>query len=155
MFRIFQSVISIPANTMYKAGSAMKTGMGVVLNPATLTASFPAAMQGTGVSIVDKERIPVGRNAGRNDMRDYDVEFTTIAEDEMVKAFNLVAMLGSFGTDQYSDAGLTIGNRVAVDTDGLWKRSTVPSIYVYEGMYDDAGNQLMKIKVADSVASNA
>lgn len=154
MLRVFQNVISNPANTMYAADVAMKTGMGVVRDTAEMTVAFPKAEAGHGISFVDKERIPVGRNAGRNDMSDYDEEFINVAKDEMVKLFNGVAMLTVFGTDQFA-AGIADGDRVAVGTDGVWKKATVPSIYIGDKKYDDAGHELLQISVAEVAESNS
>jgi hypothetical protein len=157
MFRIFQTVISTPANTMYSAASAMKTGMGVVINPTTMTAGFPAAMAGSGISIVDKERIPTGRDAGRTDLSDYSDEFNTHAEGDMLKLHNGLAALTVFGTDQFVATNLQPGDRIAVNPQGMWARATagVQSIYIFDKFYDDAGNQLAQIRVADNAAANA
>ena len=152
MLRTFQTVISTPANTMYSADAAMKTGMGVVVDPSTMTAGFPAAEMGAGVYLVDKERIPVGVNAGRSDMSDYDPEFINVAAGEMINLFHYPAGTGVFGTDQFDDAGLADGDRVAVGVDGLWRLAGVPSIYIFDKKYDDNGHELLQIRVSDFIA---
>jgi len=140
---------------MYSADAEMKTGMGVVRDVETMTAGLPTAEAGVGVSLVDKERIPTGRDAGRNDLSDYHDEFVNVAAGEMVNLYNFVNMLSVFGTDQYNDAGLQSGDRVAVGTDGKWKKATVASLYVFDKKYDDAGHELLQISVADTAEKNA
>jgi len=153
MLRRFQDIISTPANTMYRAETDMKTGMGVVIDPVTMIASLPAAEMGAGFFVVDKERIATGINAGSNDLSDYYYEFVTIKAGEMVKLYAFVNQLSVFGTDQYDEATVFVeGGRVAVDANGLWVPAAVPSRYVFDKKYDDAGHELLQISVSDHIA---
>ena len=154
MLRTFTDVNSTPAPAYYKASVAMTTGMGVVTDEASLTVGFPASEAGSGISLVDKERIPTGINTARGELSDYDDNFVNVVADEFVKLRNYVAGLSGFGTDQFDATGLAVNDRVAVGTDGKWKKATVPSIYIYVGPYNDNGHNLIQIKVADAIDSN-
>lgn len=153
MLRTFQATLNTPANTMYKADAAMKTGMAVVDNYEDKTVGFPAAEQGVNLKFVDKERVPTGLNAGRGDMSDYDLDFIDIAKDEDVKT---IAYLPGdvFGTDQYVD-GLVVNDMLAAGTDGKMKKATGDSVYQFTGNYDDNGHTLARVAVLHVSAKNS
>jgi hypothetical protein len=154
MLRTFIDVNSTPALTTHKSTMVAVTGMGVVVDDANRTVSFPTAQAGSGISLLDKERIPTGINTARGEMSDYDEDFVTIAVDEFVKLRNYVPSLGQFGTDQFVAGTYAAGDRVAVGTDGKWLRATVPSLFQFVQMYNDNGHSLMWIKTADALGSN-
>lgn len=156
MLREFQTILDKNVDSTYKAEVAMKTGMGVLKDFANKTAEFPAAETAEGIFLVDKERVPTGTDCARGDMSDYDKAFTDVAANEFVKLPTYVAG-EAFGTDQFVSAGLTAGNRVAVGTDGKWKKAgaSISSRYVYTGIHSDAGNTLARIEVAGEAKVNA
>lgn len=156
MLRIFQATLNTPANAMYKAVEAMKTGMAVTENYAGRTVGLPEEESGVNLLFVDKERMPTGLNAGRGDMSDYDPNFTEIGEDEPVKV--IAFQQGDiFGTDQYTDAELETGDMLAAGVDGRLKKaeSDTESVYRYTGTYNDNGHTLARVAVLHTAAKNA
>ena len=148
-----------PADTMHKAKVAMVTGMGVV-RADTKTGkevTLPSAETVANIEIVNKERIPTGYNAARQDMSDYDIDFTNISIGEFVK---LEVFTGGekFATDQFKADDFSgdpeLGFAMSVGTDGKWQKSTKDaSKYVYAGTMNDNGHKLVMVEVmADAVA---
>lgn len=145
---------------MHKAKVAMVTGMAVVKKDTTteklveLTSDEAVA----DIFFVDKERIPSGCNAAAGDMSDYSEEFVNVKVNEFV-TLDRYAPGERFGTDQYDDT--TINKSVAIDTrvsfkNGKAMKSTsLESIYVFKGMYDDNGHMLAVIEVSDTAKANS
>lgn len=139
----------------YKADVAMATGMAVVKNRADKTAELPAKETADNLFFVQKQRIPTGRNAGVAEHSDYDTEFNTVAQGELVtlpqydrgETFAIDAVTGL--TDADKDKVLAAG------TDGKLKVATIPSRYLYCGEYNDAGHKLAKIEVLETAITNS
>ena len=109
MLRELQVTKDKPANSMYKSGEEkIMTGMAVVKNETNKTFEFASAETAADLFFVDKERVPSGINAARGDMSDYDLDFTTLAENEFGK---LIAYYPGerFAVDQYVESDLEIG----------------------------------------------
>lgn len=156
MLREFKAGIGKVVHTDYKANSAMKTGMVVVLDENTKEAKFPAAPTADGLYFVDKERVPTGYNTARGDMSDYDENFINVEAGEFVKLKNYRED-AVIGVDCKGSAAPTAGNVVAAGTDGklIDAPDTVPSRYLYLGDVLDNGHTLMKIKVLDAPIKNS
>ncbi len=146
-----------PKDTMRKAGVDMVTGMGVV-KAENKTVVFPTAETATNVYVATKERIPTGLNCSRTDMSDYDKDFVNIKSGEPM-GLERYTDGEKFATDQYVAAdfaeGVADGFAVSVGTDGLWKKATVASKYVYAGPHDDNGHRLVMIRVENEAVTNA
>lgn len=155
MLRELQVTMNKPANAMYKAGEAkIITGMAVVKNETNKTFEFASAETASDIYFVDKERVPSGLNAAREDMSDYDEDFASLKEGEPGK---LIAYYAGerLATDQYVDTDLADGVRVAAGTDGKIKKATVASRYIFKGFYDDTGHKLAIVEVSDAAVTNA
>ena len=126
-----------PKDTMHKAKVAMVTGMGVVKEDTknTKEVKLPTAETTTNICLVTKERIPTGINAARQEMSDYDDDFTSVKIGEFV------------GLEVYTD-GEKFG------TDGKWQKATKgTSRYVFAGTMKDNGHKLVLVEVvADAVS---
>ena len=157
MLRDFQNTLNKPVDSMYKAEVAMNTGMGVVKDYANKTVGFPEAETADGIYLVNKERVPVGTDTARGDMSDYDKAFTEVKAGEFIKLQSYDNQNEAFGTDQYLATDLDSGVRVAVGTDGKWKKATatVASRFVFTNTYSDAGHTLARIEVVNEAAKNA
>lgn len=156
MLRELQVTKDKPANSMLKSGEVkIMTGMGVVKDDKNGTFVFPAEVTATDIFFVDKERIPKGTNAGLVNMSDYHEDFTVLEEGEFGKVIAYYAG-ERIATDQFDTAldDESIGKRVAIGKDGIVTLATVPSKYIFKGLYDDAGHTLAIIEVGD-VATNA
>lgn len=155
MLREFQSKIGKNVPAQYKAKTAMKTGMGVIIDRATGEVKFPTAATASEIYVVNKARIPTGVNCSRADMSDYDDNFVNITEGEFVK-LETYTNPESFGTDQKGKTA-TKGKVLAIGTDGLWTdaAATVASKYLYADDYVDNGHTLIKIDVLDEAIKNA
>lgn len=157
MLRELQVTKDKPANSMYKSGEEkIMTGMAVVKNETNKTFEFASAETAADLFFVDKERVPSGINAARGDMSDYDLDFTTLAENEFGK---LIAYYPGerFAVDQYVESNLVAGVRVSAGADGKLKKATgtVDSKYVFKEFIDDNGHKLAVIEVSDTPAKNA
>lgn len=148
-----------PKDTMHKAKVAMVTGMGVVIDGATV--ALPTAETATNLYFVTKERVPSGVNAARTDMSDYDEDFTKIAKDEFV-GLERYTDGEKFATDQFKAAdftdGAVAGFAVSVGADGkIMKatKTTVPSKYVFDGFHNDNGHKLVMVRVETDAVTNA
>ena len=143
------------AETTYAAASALKTGMGVVKN-IDGTCSIPSSPTSKNIFLVDKERVPTGINAGKTYLSDYEAEFNTVAEDELVK-LNEYAFGEKFATSEFAGAlqDSDKGKTLEVGTDGKWAVATAASIYRFEGFYMDAAtHKLAKIAVLKDAVAN-
>lgn len=155
MLRELQVTMNKPANSMYKAGEEkIFTGMAVVKNEANKTFEFAGTETATDLYWVDKEKVPSGTNAARENMSDYDADFTTLHEDEFGKLITYYAG-ERIATDQYVETGLVIGDRVSAGVDGKIIKATIPSRYIFKGFFDDNGNKLAIVEVSDTATSNA
>lgn len=155
MIRELQVVLNKNINAMYKAGEALVTGMGVVIDHTTKTANLPAAETADEIYFVNKERIPTGLYAGMTDLSDYDEHYTNIATGEPVKLIKPLAG-ERYGVDQF-DEDIEEDDRLAVDDKGIWVKAGagIKSVYVCAGTQNDAGNTLAIIAVNDTAAANA
>lgn len=155
MLRELQVTMNKPANAMYKSGEEkIITGMAVVKNEANKTFEFVSAETAADLFFVDKERIPTGINAARADMSDYDEDFVTLKEGEFGKL--IAYYVGErFAVDQYDEAGLVEGVRVAAGTKGKLVKASVASRYIFKGFFDDNGHKLAVIEVSDTAVANA
>lgn len=157
MLRNLQIKPNKPVDTTYKSSETlMITDMGVVKDYADKTVGFPAAETADNVYMVDKERIPTGINAGRTDMSDYDPEFNEIKKDELIKLHEPESNERR-ATDQCVTAGLAVGDRLVVGTDGKWKKATntVNSKYIYAGNHTSDGKTLAIIEITQEPGKNA
>lgn len=155
MLRELQVTMNKPANTMYKAGEEkVTTGMAVIKNGSNKTFVFAPEEVASDLFFVDKERIPTGVNAAKENMSDYDADFVTINENEPGK---LIAFYAGerIATDQYVDTGLIDGVRVSANNKGQLIKATVASRYIFKGFYTDNGHKLAIIEVSDTAESNA
>lgn len=157
MLRELQTTLNKPANAMHKATAKVVTGMGVVKKDSDLTFALPTAESAADIFWVDKERIATtGLNQVRQNVSDYDEDFTNVAVGEYAKL--IAYYVGErFATDQYVETGLADGVRVAVGTDGkvVKAANTTTSKYVFKGFQNDAGHKLAIIEVSDTPAKNA
>jgi hypothetical protein len=143
-----------PKDTMHKAAVDMVTGMGIVITSST-TVDLPTEETASNIYVATKERIPTGLNAARTDMSDYDDDFVKIAKDELI-GLERYTDGEKFATDQYVAADFgddaVAGFGVSVGTDGLWKKATVSSKYIFDGIHNDNGHRLVMVRVeADAV----
>ena len=157
MLRELQVTKDKPANSMYKSGEEkIVTGMAVVKNETNKTFEFASAETAADLFFVDKERVPSGINAARDDMSDYDQDFTTLKENEFGKL--IAYYVGErFAVDQYVESGLEVGVRVSANANGqlIKATGTVDSKYVFKGFYDDNGHKLAIIEVSDTPTKNS
>lgn len=144
---------AVPAS--YVAAADLSTGMGVVLDDSDNSAKFPSTATADMIYFVDKERVPVGANAARTDMSDYDVDFNTYVAGQVVKVKKYNPR-DVFGTDAKGTAA-TKGKVLTVGTDGLLvdAGAGVKSRYRYVDDVIDNGHKLMKIMVLDEPVENA
>jgi len=157
MLRNLQIKPNKPVVTTYKAEAQMVTGMGVVKDYANNTVKFPTAETADNIYIVDKEKYATGMYAGNEgNMSDYDTQFTTIAENELVKLHEPESGERR-ATDQYVSTGLTAGAAMSVGTDGKWKKATaaLKSRYIYAGTHTSDGHTLAIIEIVNEPIANA
>ena len=148
MLRELQTILNKPASSQYKsAEDGVMTGMGVVKKSEN-TFGYAGTATAADVFLVDKERIPVGINASRKDMSDYEDDFVKVGNGEYAK---LIAYHAGerFATDQYTGT-LNAEDRLEVGADGKWVKATGVSKYVYKGEYSDNGHVLALIEVSDT-----
>lgn len=143
-------------DAMHKAKVAMVTGMAVVKEDTASEKLVNIVAEETVADIffVDKERVPSGANCAKGDMSDYDEDFVNIKVNEMVSLDKYHAG-EKFGTDQFVVADFTaetaIGTRVSFK-EGKAVKATIPSPYVFKGLYNDNGHMLVQIEVSDVLA---
>lgn len=141
-----------------KAGAAVATGMGVVVDRATKTFALPAAATSSEIFVVHKERIPTGVYAGIENLSDYFEQFNSVAQNELAPLWKYEAG-DVFAVDQYASAlaDADKGKRVLVGTDGKWAvaTSTATSQYKFVDWYMDNGHKLAKIEVCDVAIANS
>lgn len=157
MLRDLQANVGKVKNTMFKSAAKMVTGAAVVKDHTDMTFGFPEAATAENLFFVTKERIPTGINAGRGDMSDYDDDFVNIAEGEFC-GLEQYTKGERFATDQYTKGDLAVGDVVMADTTGKLVKATattVKSIYMYVGEYDDVGHTLAMIEVLDTPVANS
>lgn len=157
MLRELQVIIGKPAVSSYKAGEeTITTGMAVVKNETDKTFEFASAETAADLYFVDKERIPTGINAARENMSDYDADFTTLVEGDFGKLINYLPG-ERFATDAYVETGIVAGVRLSANTAGkiVKAATTVASKYVCGGFYTDNGHNLVIVEVSDTVGKNA
>lgn len=152
MLRDIRTLFDKPVPTSYKAAAEFKTGMAVVLNDADNAAQFAEAATSANLWFVDKERIPTGVNAGRQNLSDYEAEYVTVYAGDMVKLKKYLPG-DEFATDAKGSA--TIGKTVEVGADGLLADAASASPYLYVADYNDNGHVLMLIRVLDTPVANA
>lgn len=149
-----------PKDTMHKAKVEMKTGMGVVLADtiSTKEVKLPEAETAANLYFVTKERIPTGINTARKEMSDYDDDFVKIAAGEFIGLEKYVPG-EKFAVDQYAAADFgddaEAGFAISVGTDGLLKKATVASKYIYAGIHNDNGHRLVMVEVMSDDVTNA
>lgn len=155
MLRELQVTMNKPANSMYKAGEEIiNTGMAVIKNEGSKTFEFASAETASDLFFVDKERVPSGINASRGDVSDYDEDFTTLYEGD--NGVLVTYYVGErFATDQFVEADLVDGVRVAANTEGKIIKATIASRYKFSGFFDDNGHKLAIIEVSDTAIENA
>lgn len=143
-----------PRDTMHKAGVALVTGMGVVIKDKT-TVVLPSEETVSNIYFVNKERIPTGINAARQDMSDYDENFVNIAKGEFV-GLDRYTDGEKLATDQFKAEDFNEdlkGKPVSMGADGKWMKATKPSKYIFEDFHMDNGHKLVMVRVeADAVA---
>ena len=76
-------ILNKPIPATYKAATAMKTGMGVVIDDANKQVKFPTGATTENVYFVNKERIAQTAGTQAN-LSDYDDLYTKIAAGEFV-----------------------------------------------------------------------
>lgn len=148
-----------PKDTMHKAKVAMVTGMGAVKEDTknTKEVKLPTAETTTNIYLVTKERIPTGINAARQEMSDYDDDFTSVKIGEFV-GLEVYTDGEKFGTDQFKAADFgdeaEPGFAMSVGADGKWQKATKgTSRYVFAGTMKDNGHKLVLVEVvADAVS---
>lgn len=153
MLRDIRTLFDKPVPTSYKAAVAFKTGMGVVLNDADNTAKFADAATSANIWFVDKERVPTGDAAARQNLSDYDPVYVTVNAGDLVKLKKYLPG-EEFATDA-KGATATVGKTVEVGADGLLVDAASASQYLYVAEYNDNGNVLMLIRVLDTPVANA
>lgn len=157
MLRIRRQNESKPAPAQFKngTGGVVKTGSGVVLDLVTNEFKYPSTNTAANIYVADQERYLKGINAAYNDQSDYFEDFVEIPNGERAKLMGF-GKLDKFATDQYVATGLTVGNRLMVNTSGQWVRATgtIASVYVFAGIVKDNGRDLMDIEVYDTPAAN-
>lgn len=143
---------AVPA--YYKAAVNLNTGMGVVVDVENSTAGLPTAETADGIYLVDKERVPTGVNASRNQFSDYEEEFNAVKKDEPVK-LRTYGPGEEFATSAFTGT-IAKGDYVAVGADGKWKKATGASRYVcVDPAHNDAGHTLLRVLVFDATGSNS
>lgn len=154
MLRELQTINGKNVDAMYKTDIELVTGMAVVKNFSDKTVDFPAAATVEGFYLVNKQRVPTGLNCARGDMSDYDIDFTNIKVGEFVDL--VTPMIGErYAVDQFTAAGLAVGNALMVGVDGKFAKATKPSRFIYGGTYDDAGHTLAIVEVSGTTVTNA
>lgn len=151
MLRDIRTLFDKPVPTTYKAAADLATGMAVVLNDADNTAKFADAVTSANLWFVDKERIPTGINAGRENISDYEPEYNTVKSGEFVKLKKYLPG-EEFATDAKGAA--TVGKTVEVGADGKLVDASAASPYLYVADYNDNGHVLMLIRVLDTAVAN-
>ena len=151
MLRDIRTLFDKPVPTTYKAAADLATGMAVVLNDADNTAKFADAPTSANLWFVDKERIPTGINAGRENISDYEPEYNTVKSGEFVKLKKYLPG-EEFATDAKGTA--TVGKTVEVGADGKLVDASAASPYLYVADYNDNGHALMLIRVLDTAVAN-
>lgn len=134
-----------PVPAVYKANTAMTTGVAVVVDETTGKFDYPSSATGENLYFVDKERVATDYKSGLANLSDYDTEFTSVAVGEFAKLKNY-----TFGDVFATDiAGTpTAGSVVLFSSTGVANAtSTATSVYEYIGTYDDNGHTLKKFRV--------
>lgn len=134
-----------PVPAVYKANTAVTTGVAVVIDETNGKFDYPASAKGENLYFVDKERIATGYKAGLENLSDYDTVFTSVAVGEFAKLKNYT--FGDvFATDITGTP--TAGNVVVFSSSGVADAgSNVTSVYEYIGTYNDNGHTLKKFRV--------
>lgn len=145
-----------PKDTMHKAEVAMITGMGVVIKNST-TVSLPTTETASNIYFVTKERVPSGANAARTNISDYDEDFTGVKAGEFI-GLERYTDGEKLATDQFAAADFpdsaVAGFAVSVGADGLLKKATVASKYVFDGIHNDNGHKLVMVRVEVDAVTN-
>lgn len=152
MLRDIRTLFDKPVPTSYKAAAGFQTGMAVVLNDTDNVAKFADAATSANLWFVDKERIPTGINAGRQNLSDYETEYVTVNAGDFVKLKKYLPG-DEFATDAKGAA--TIGKTVEAGADGKLVDAASASPYLYVADYNDNGHVLMHIRVLDTPVANA
>lgn len=156
MLRELDTKMNKPAPTTYKAGADMKTGMGVQMKYSDNTVNFPQSESAENIYLLTKEKIPTGLNAARGELSDYETEFNTYTEGDLVKL--LIPDIGErYAVDQITSDGLQAGDALVVGADGIWKKaaSGTKSRYIYGGIHNSDGHDLGIIIVVRDAIANA
>ena len=158
MLRVLMENSAKTAIATYKTAGAYKTGMGVVINPATGVASLPAAATGEDIYFLSKDKVPMGIETARTDFSDWEEQFNTfvVGEKCRLEHFDFTDI---FETDQY-DSTITetdIGKRVLVGADGKIALADFDqsSKYVFEGFYKEGAHTLVRVRVTDTATTNS
>ena len=143
------------AKANIKAGVALATGMGVVLDGTT--AKLPTEATAADIYVVNKARTLTGTDAAIVEASDYLESFNKVAVDEYLVAENF-DFGEEFATDQYDTSTVTAenkGKRIEVGADGKWTIGTSVSKYVFVDFYTDNGHTLARIAVSDTAKANS
>lgn len=148
----------LAVDATFTAGKELKTGMGVVRDFTTRTATTPSAATAAQIAVVYKLPIPTGRNAALTQFSDYDEELNTVAKGEKFVCYTYPDNT-EFAVDQYAAAlkESDVDKYLEVGTDGLWTvaAKSANSRYKFIGFMNDNGHTLAKIFVCDVPGANA
>ena len=151
MYRRIKSNFGKVKDATFIAGETMKKGMLVVKNYANGEVELPAAATGTNVFIVDFDPAITGLLAVQDNVSDYDARMNDIAENDRV-TLEVLQVGEEYGTDQFTAAGIAVGDALQVGTDGkLAKKATGTSPLVATNIgYNDAGHTLLLFEVTEN-----
>lgn len=147
MLRELQTTTGKTYDTMNVAGADMVVGMGVIKDYTTNEVKFPSAATDTGVFFVTKEKRAEGIYAGLGEFSDYEDMFMNIVRGEGVKLVPPVKA-ERYATDQFS-VGASVGDYLAVDTNGKFVKSDDATRFVYRGIKKIDNHSLYVIEVID------
>lgn len=148
MLRELQTKTGKTYDTMNTASVEMVVGMGVVKDYTKNEVKFPSAATDKGVFFVTKEKRAEGIYAGLGEFSDYEDMFMKIAANEGVKLVS-PEKAERYATDQVTEAGLAVGNYVALGTDGKFAKSSDATRFVYRGKKKIDRHELHVIEVID------
>lgn len=126
MFRNLQDINSKPINAMFKAGTDMVMGQGVVKNLSTGEVEYVATAKAEDVFFVTKDAQPKGIDTVHADVSEYDLQNIEQGEGVLL----VKGVVGErYWTDQVAISngavsGVAVGDRVVADTNGKFIKAT-------------------------------
>jgi hypothetical protein len=148
MLRSLQTHPHKVADATFTAATPVVRGQLVQKDFATKTAVTPTSQE--GLYFANRDNYPTGLMSVEGELSDYDERFENIkAGESLVLEVPLSGEV--FGTDQFVESGLTVGDYLEVETTGSnarkLKKASAATKFRYGGTTNDNGYTLAVIEV--------